>query len=64
MVLKSSAAISDFSREKHWEQARVYTRAKTSEDFGSLRTSSEDFGILRESSEMIVSCSKFPALPG
>ena len=57
-------AISDFWREKHWERARVYTRAKISEDFGSLRTSSEDFGIHCESSEMIVSCSKFPALPG
>ena len=31
-------------REKHWERARVYTRAKTSEDFGSLRTSSGIFG--------------------
>ena len=51
-------------REKHWERARVYTRAKTSEDFGSHRTSSEDFGLLRESWEMIVSFSKFPALPG
>ena len=37
-------------REKHWERARVYTRAKTSEDIGSLRKSSEFFGRLRSSS--------------
>ena len=53
-------AISDFSREKHWERAHVYTRGKTSEDFGSLQTSTEDFGLLRESSKMVVSCSKIP----
>ena len=43
-------AISDFSREKHQERARVYTRAKTSEDFGRLRKSSDFFGRLRRSS--------------
>ena len=43
----------------------VFGRLRTSsEAFGRLRTSSEDFGLLRESSEMIVSSSKFPALPG
>ena len=41
------------TREKYWERARVYTRAKTS----------EDFGLRWESSEMIMSSSKFPALP-
>ena len=57
-------ADSDFWREKHCERAHIYMRAKTSEDCGSLRTSSEDFGLRWESSEMIVSSSKFPALPG
>ena len=52
-----------FFKEKHWERARVYKPAKTSEDFAGFRTSSEDFGLLRESSEMTVSCSKFLALP-
>ena len=46
--------ISEFWSEKHWERACIYTRLKTS----------EDFGLLRETSEMIVSSSKIPALPG
>ena len=37
-------AISDFWSKKHWERAHVYTRPKTSEDFGILRTSSGIFG--------------------
>ena len=41
-------AISDFSRENHWERARVYSRAKTSEVFGLLRKTSYFFGNLRE----------------
>ena len=39
--------ISDFSREKHWERARVYTvlrLRKSSDFFGRLRTSSGIFG--------------------
>ena len=40
-------AISDFWSEKHWERARVYTRPKTSEDFGRLRKTSDFFGRLR-----------------
>ena len=60
----SFLVISDFWSEKHLKRARVYTRPKTSDVFGRLRTSSEDFGLLRESSEMIVSSSKIPALRG
>ena len=41
-------AISDFWSEKHWERARVYTRPKTSDVCGRLRTSPEDFGLLRK----------------
>ena len=40
--------ISDFWSEKDWKRVHVYTRPKTSEDFGRLRMSSEDFGLLQE----------------
>ena len=40
-------AISDFWSEKHWELACIYTRPKTSEDFGRLRKTSVFFGRLR-----------------
>ena len=59
----SFLVISDFWSEKHLKRARVYTRPKTSDVFGRLRTSSEDFRLLRESSEMIVSSSKMPRTP-
>ena len=39
--------ISDFWSKKHWERAHVYTRPKTSEDFGRLRKTLDFFGILR-----------------
>ena len=59
----SFLVISDFWSEKHLTRARVYTRPKTSDVFGRLRTSSEDFILLRESSEMIVSSSEIPRTP-
>ena len=46
MTIPSSRSLS--FREKHWEQARVYTGAKTSEVFGLLRKTSEFFGNLRK----------------
>ena len=48
MTIPSSRPLS--FREKHWEQARVYTGAKTSEVFGLLRKTSDFFGRLRTSS--------------
>ena len=54
-------ATSDFWSEKHWERARLW---QTLADFGRLRKTSDVFGSLRTSSGMIVSSSKIPALPG
>ena len=58
----SFLVISDFWSEKHLKRARVYTRPKTSDVFGRLRTSSEDFRLLRKTSYFFGNLRKWSCL--